>query len=53
MPRGTKVERNSVSNQPHELKYEAGKLGVKTSDVKEAKKGGSNQRKDIEKKAKG
>ncbi|MDQ0641200.1 hypothetical protein QF042_004765 [Pedobacter sp. W3I1] len=53
MPRGTKVERNSVSNQPHELKYEAEKLGVKTSDIRDAKKDGSNQRKEIEKKTKG
>ncbi|MGM9478019.1 hypothetical protein ACS5PU_16445 [Pedobacter sp. GSP4] len=52
MPRGTKVERNSVSNQSHELKYEADKLNVKSAEVKDAKKGGSNQRKDIEKKLK-
>ncbi len=52
MPRGTKVERNSVSNQPHEIKYEADKLDVKQSKIKEAKKDGSNQRKDIEKKVK-
>ena len=52
MPRGTKVERNSVSNQPHEINYEADKMNVKPSAVKDAKKGGSNQRKDIEKKMK-
>jgi len=52
MPRGSKVERNSVSNQPHEIKYEADKMDVKSSDIKDAKKGGSNQRKDIEKKVK-
>lgn len=52
MPRGTKVERNSVSNQPHEIKYEADKMDIKASEIKEAKKGGSNQRKDIEKKVK-
>jgi hypothetical protein len=52
MPRGTKVERNSVSNQPHEIKYEAGKMGVKPSEIKDAKKSGSNQRKEIEKKIK-
>lgn len=52
MPRGTKVERNSVSDQPHEIKYEAGKLHVKTSEIKDAKKSGSNQRKEIEKKVK-
>ena len=50
MPRGTKLERNSVSKQPHEIKYEAYKLDVKLSAIKDAKKGGSNQRKDIEKK---
>ncbi|MDQ0640276.1 hypothetical protein QF042_003841 [Pedobacter sp. W3I1] len=52
MPRGTKVERNSVSNQAHEIKYEADKLDVKPSEIREAKKGASNQRKDIEKKVK-
>lgn len=52
MPRGTKVERNSVSNQPHEINYEAKKTGAKPAEIKEAKKGGSNQRKDIEKKVK-
>jgi hypothetical protein len=52
MPRGSKVERNSVSDQPHEIKYEADKMGVKSSDIKDTKKGGSNQRKDIEKKLK-
>lgn len=46
------MERNSVSNQPHEISYEADKLNVKPSAIKEAKKGGSNQRKDIEKKVK-
>lgn len=46
------MERNSVSNQPHEIKYEAGKMDVKASDIKDAKKSGSNQRKDIEKKVK-
>ena len=52
MPRGTKVERSSVSNQPHEIKYEADKLDVKPSEIKDAKKDGTNQRKDIEKKVK-
>ena len=52
MPRGSKVERNSVSNQPHEIKYEADKLNVKAAVVREAKKNGSNQRKEIEKKIK-
>ncbi|MDQ0640323.1 hypothetical protein QF042_003888 [Pedobacter sp. W3I1] len=52
MPRGTKVERNSVSNQPHKLKYEAGKMNVKASDIKDAKKRGSSQRKEIAKKIK-
>lgn len=52
MARGTKVERNSVSNQDHEIKYEANKLEVKPSAIKDAKKDGSNQRKDIEKRVK-
>lgn len=51
--RGSKVERHSVSDQPHEVKYEAGKLGVKQADIKDAKKSGSNQRKNIEKQVKG
>ncbi|WP_449437008.1 hypothetical protein [Pedobacter steynii] len=46
------MERNSVSNQPHEIKYEADKMNVKAADIKDAKKGGFNQRKDIEKKVK-
>lgn len=46
------MERNSVSNQPHEINYEADKLDVKPSEIKSAKKSGSNQRKDIEKKVK-
>ncbi|MEJ5993226.1 hypothetical protein WG904_02255 [Pedobacter sp. Du54] len=52
MPRGSKVERNSVSNQQHEIKYDADKLNVKSAAVKDAKKDGSNQRKEIEKKIK-
>jgi len=52
MSRGSKVERNSVSNQPHEIKYEADKLNVKSAAVKDAKNEGSNQRKEIEKKIK-
>jgi hypothetical protein len=50
MPGGSKVERNSVSDQPHEIKYEADKMDIKSSDIRDAKKGGSNQRKDIENK---
>jgi hypothetical protein len=52
MPRGSKVERNSVSNQPHEIQYEADKMDVKPSAIRDAKKSGTNQRKDIEKKVK-
>ena len=52
MPRDSKVERNSVSNQPHEMKFEADKLNVKSAAVKDAKKDGSNQRREIEKKNK-
>jgi len=48
--RGSKVERNSVSDQPHELKYEAHKEGVSQQKIKAAKKTVGNQRKDIEKK---
>jgi hypothetical protein len=48
--RGAKVERNSVSNQPHEIKYEAHKEGVSAKEIKDAKKTAGNQRKNIEKK---
>ena len=48
--KGAKVERNSVSNQPHEIKYEAHKEGVSAKEVKDAKKSTGNQRKAIEKK---
>jgi len=48
--RGTKVERGSVSEQPHELKYEAKKKGTTPSKVSAAKKeAGSNQRAAVEK----
>jgi len=48
--RGSKVERKSVSEQPHELKYEARKRGASASAVEAAKKSsGSNQRKTVEK----
>ena len=48
--RGSKVERNSVSDQPHEIKYEAHKEGVSAEKIRKAKKSVGNQRKDIEKK---
>lgn len=48
--RGAKVEKNSVSNQPHEIKYEAHKAGVSPKEVRDAKKSAGNQRKNIEKK---
>ena len=48
--RGAKVERDSVSNQPHEIKYEAHKEGVSAEEIRQAKKSAGNQRKDIEKK---
>jgi hypothetical protein len=52
--RGAKVERNSVSEQPHELKYEAKKAGTSTGKVQTAKRSaGSNQRATVEKKLKG
>lgn len=48
--RGTKVERSSVSEQPHELKYEAKKAGTTPSKVSAAKKeSGSNKRGAVEK----
>jgi len=52
MARGTKVERNSVSNQDHEIKYEAKKLNVKRDEIKDVKSDIGNQRKAIEKKIK-
>lgn len=53
MSRGSKVERRSVSEQPHELKYEAAKTGTSTKEVESAKKqAGSNQRSAVEKKLK-
>jgi hypothetical protein len=49
--RGSKVERHSVSEQPHELKYEAKKTRTSTAKVEAAKKSaGSNQRSAVEKK---
>jgi hypothetical protein len=49
--KGAKVERNSVSEQPHELNYEAKKEGTTAKKVEAAKKAtGSNQRKSVEKK---
>jgi len=52
--KGAKVERHSVSEQPHELKYEAKKEGTTTKKVEAAKKAtGSNQRAKVEKKLTG
>lgn len=52
--RGAKVERNSVSEQPHELKYEARKEGTTSKAVEAAKKStGSNKRTTVEKKIEG
>jgi len=49
--KGAKVERNSVSEQPHELKYEAKKEGTTAKVVEAAKKStGSNNRAALEKK---
>lgn len=49
--KGAKVERHSVSEQPHELKYEAEKEGTSPKKVEQAKKSaGSNQRGAVEKK---
>jgi len=46
------VERHSVSNQEHEINYEARKLDVKPDEIREAKKSAGNQRKNIERKVK-
>lgn len=47
------MERHSVSEQPHELKYEAKKIGTSPAKVEAAKKSaGSNQRSEVEKKLK-
>ncbi|MES2425356.1 MAG: DUF3606 domain-containing protein [Bacteroidota bacterium] len=52
--RGAKVERTSVSEQPHELKYEAKKEGTTSKKVKAAKKAtGTNKRAAVEKKLEG
>lgn len=49
--KGSKVERHSVSEQPHELAYEAKKEGTTKKNVEAAKKSaGSNQRPVVEKK---
>jgi hypothetical protein len=51
--RGSKVERGSVSNQDHELAYEAKKTGTSKGQVEAAKKStGSNKRNVLEKKLK-
>jgi hypothetical protein len=52
--RGSKVERSSVSEQPHELKYEAKKEGTTSKKVEAAKKAtGSNKRAAVEQKLEG
>lgn len=52
--KGAKVERHSISEQPHELKYEAKKEGTTPTKVESAKKeSGSNQRDKVEKKLTG
>ena len=52
--RGTKVERKSVSEQPHELAYEARKTGTTVKKVEAAKQSaGSNQRDAVESKLSG
>lgn len=52
--RGAKVERSSVSEQPHELKYEARKEGTTPKNVEAAKQAaGSNKRAAVEKKLEG
>jgi len=52
--RGAKVERTSISEQPHELKYEAKKEGTTAKKVEAAKKAtDSNKRATVEKKLEG
>ncbi len=52
--KGAKVEKNSVSEQPHEKKYEARKEGTTVKNVEAAKKStGSNKRAAVEKKLEG
>ena len=47
--KGSKVERHSISEQAHELAYEAKKEGTTTKEVEAAKKSAkSNQRTAIE-----
>ena len=48
-----KADRSTVSNEDHELKYAAKKLGVDVSVIKEAKKAVGNKREDIERHVKG
>ena len=49
--KGAKVERHSISDQAHELKYEAKKEDTTSKKVEVAKKSaGSNQRSAVEKK---
>lgn len=51
--RGTKVERRSVSEQPHELGYEGRKTGTSAKAVEAAKKqAASNKRTEVEKELK-
>jgi hypothetical protein len=47
--KGAKVEKHSVSEQPHEIAYEAKKEGTTAKKVREAKESaGSNQRSAVE-----
>ncbi len=51
--RGTKVERRSVSEQPHELNYEGRKTGTSAKAVETAKKeAGTNRRSEVKKELK-
>lgn len=48
------MEKHSISEQPHELTYEAKKAGTTAKAVQKAKKSaGTNQRDVVEKKLKG
>ncbi|HKG08447.1 MAG TPA: hypothetical protein VKB19_18410 [Pedobacter sp.] len=50
MPRGTKVERNFVSDQSHEINFEAGKMGVKSSKLMTLKKANPTSEKKLKRK---
>lgn len=50
--KSVKMDRMLVSKEPHEIKYESGKMKVSAKTVKAAKKDAGRSRKAIEKKIK-